>query len=69
MNTIQEYRCSACNKIFDFYTINKHLKLCDKYDEWIKNYIPPKIIICEFCKLNFNESNFENHKINCKNNK
>ena len=66
MNTIQEYKCVACDKIYDYYNINKHLENCEKYNSWLENYITPKVLFCEFCKLSFIDKFFENHKINCK---
>lgn len=69
MNTLQEYKCSACNEIYDFYSINKHLQICEKYDNWIENYVPPKTEPCDICNLNFIDNIYlEKHKINCKKN-
>jgi len=68
MNSISEFNCYACNERYEYYNINKHLETCEKYNIWIKTYIPPKNLECNTCKLNFiNNTIFENHKINCNN--
>ena len=53
--------CPACNKEFNNSAfLNKHLSLCDKYDEWIKKYEPPIIIECKKCDKNFYDINNHN---------
>jgi len=49
-----EYECQCCNqKCGTIANLNKHLSICPKYHEWIKNYKPPQSIRCEKCKRNF----------------
>ena len=60
--------CYACNfKSENNALLNRHLSKCDKYDEWIKTYIPPKPIKCIFCNLEFVDIKYlNNHLLNCK---
>ena len=49
-----EYLCIGCK--VDKKTprdLNKHLFECDKYNNFMKTYIPPKGITCSFCNLIF----------------
>lgn len=56
-------QCQACLLQCNTYAgINSHLRVCDKYDSWLKTYIPPKGVECPDCKLVFiNENILKDH--------
>jgi hypothetical protein len=68
MNTINQYDfiCLACKKhMSNGFNLNRHLKICTKYDEFIKTYTPPEFINCNNCEKKFiNNDSLQNHKIN-----
>jgi DNA-directed RNA polymerase subunit RPC12/RpoP len=57
-----EYRCLACKKDLLYAAkLNKHLQICDKYTEWLKNY-KPIYFKCKKClKTYLSEEFLENH--------
>lgn len=66
MNVL-DLKCDACGfETQHAATMNRHLINCEKYDEWIKDYKPPKEIICRGCCRGFiNEKVYHNHVYEC----
>ena len=60
--------CIACNfKSENLSELNKHIYRCEYYDNWLKNYVPPKEYKCKKCKVKFISTEYlEQHYINCK---
>lgn len=51
---IKEYLCNACKVDQKTGTnLNKHLFDCCEYNNFMKTYIPPTGVICNFCNLIF----------------
>ena len=58
--------CEACNVDFHLPSkLNKHLSVCDKYDEWIKSCEPPKLEKCENCERQIIKNYYPIHKQTC----
>lgn len=57
-----DYFCPACEKdLSSPVNLNKHLHICNKYQEWIKNY-KPVYFKCEECLKTYVSKEFlENH--------
>lgn len=50
---MSDFICPACNISKDYAcALNKHLKICSMYEEWIKTYVPPKTVKCNYCNRN-----------------
>ena len=59
MSYNQEYLCIACkNDQKTASYLNKHLLECNQYNNFLKNYVPPKGITCNFCNLTFINKNY-----------
>jgi hypothetical protein len=60
--------CVACDfKSENLSELNKHLYNCEYYDDWFKNYVPPKEYTCKECQVKFtNPEYLEEHNKNCK---
>lgn len=60
--------CIACNfKSENLSQLNKHIYSCKYYNEWFKNYVPPKGYECKKCHIKFiNTEYLEEHDKNCK---
>ena len=55
------FNCPACNLSYENPSfLNKHISVCEYYDEWYKTYTPPKYTICTKCKIYFID--ISNHK-------
>ena len=60
------FLCQACKIDFSSASnLNKHLNVCDKYDEWYKNYKPPICKECRNCHRKFLKEYFEEHVQTC----
>jgi hypothetical protein len=59
--------CPACNMdCTNAAHLNKHLNICLKYDEFIKQYKLNNISNCEKCNMKFiNDKYLKEHKIIC----
>ena len=67
MNTIGKFRCDACEDEFETcYQINKHITVCERYDDWVRTYKPPVSIRCDTCGHIFSgNDNYMEHKPEC----
>lgn len=57
-----DYFCPACKKdLSSPANLNKHLHICDKYQEWVKEY-KPLYYTCEICLNTYATKDFyKNH--------
>lgn len=60
-------KCFACNfKTDNVALLNRHIRICENYDEWIKTY-KPEYFNCEKCNLIFSSNIYlNNHNCKCK---
>ena len=67
MNQNIELNCDACGfHTTHLATMNRHLVKCDKYEEWIKTYKPPKGYECLSCnKVFITEEIYNKHVFEC----
>ena len=58
-----DYCCPACDKnLLSIAKLNKHMQICDKYEEWLKKY-KPVYFNCKSCLKSYATKEFlENHK-------
>jgi len=48
------FECPACNVTYENASfLNKHISICEYYDNWYKTYTPPKYMECDKCKRQF----------------
>ena len=53
-----DYYCEACNKdLLSGANLNKHLQICEKYKEWIKEY-KPVYFKCKICLKTYSNEEF-----------
>jgi hypothetical protein len=58
-----DYCCLACNKnLLSITKLNKHMQICDKYEEWLKTY-KPVYFKCKSCLKSYATEEFlKNHE-------
>lgn len=62
-----DLKCEACGFESQYFaTMNRHLAKCEKYDEWIKTYKPPKGHTCRGCyRVFIDKEIYEKHVFEC----